>query len=120
MKNTRSWERRVFKKISVMLASVLAMFLCFYQQAEANENERIIVAQQDGIPIYNIHNGEHSIIGEMKKEEALIASSSDHEEFWKVRFGNAYGFIQKDQVQVDPEREIPAKSNLPNTKKLFL
>lgn len=69
MKNTRSWERRVFKKISVMLASVLAMFLCFYQQAEANENERIIVAQQDGIPIYNIHNGEHSIIGEMKKKK---------------------------------------------------
>ena len=97
----------MMKKVSVgILVFMLTLYL---QQGEAEASELVITATQDRVPIYDHRNGEFTEMGKLRLDESMIATQDFESDWWQVKFGNAYGYIKKEFVQVQNNVEVSAR-----------
>lgn len=94
--------------------------MLFFQQGETSANELIITPKQQVVPIYDNRGGTLTEIGAMQQGEPLIAIQSYGDNWWQVKFANAYGYINKKHVQLQPNAKIPAKNKQANTNTVVL
>lgn len=79
-----------------------------FSQLEVQASEIFIMPKEDAVPIYDDFGGKPAEMGEMRMGEPLIALDSSNKDYWRVKFGNAYGLIKKNDVQVANGVKIPA------------
>lgn len=100
------------KTIVTLLACI---FITFIHLGEANAGELVITPKRDGVPIYDNRAGNLTEIGNMRFGEPIFAERSYSNHLWQVKFANAYGYVKKDDVQLQKNVTVPAKNNQKNS-----
>ena len=96
------------------------MLLFFIQQSVANASELVITARHDMVPIYEDRGGELSEIGAMRIGESMIVNRDYDENLWEVKFGNAYGYVDKQFVEPQGNVGGVTKNKRANTNNVVL
>lgn len=99
---------------------VLVLVVSIIPQPEVRAQEFVIVSKQEDIPIYNNYGGQLLEMGKMLKGEPMRAQSISDKAYWRVKFGNAYGLVKKNDVQVANGIKVPAPNQQANSNKAVL
>ena len=108
----------MMKKISAVI--FVFMLTLFHQLGATNASELVITPKKDMVPIYDNRGGVLSEMGNMRLNEPLIVNGSLGANWWQVKFGNAFGYVNKHQVQVGNNVKIASKNKQSNTNKVVL
>jgi len=98
-----------------LASSLAALFIVFMLQGTANASEQIITPKTDYVPIYDNRSDTLKEIGKMRLGEPLIALKSHGDNWWQVKFANAYGYINKNDVQLQKSMKVPARNYQANS-----
>lgn len=101
------------KKTIISLFALL--LIVFIQQKEARASELVIMPKRDFVPIYDNREGTITEIGHMRMGEPILAVRSYRDDWWQVKFANAYGYIDKKDVQLQQNVKVPAKNTERNS-----
>ena len=105
------------KKISSILALI---FIIFIVQGKASASELIITPKKDLLPIYDNRDGVLTEIGKMRSGEPMIALQDYGENWWQIKFANAYGYVNKADVHIQNNLKVPARNKQANTNNVVL
>lgn len=103
------------------ISSILAfIFILFIVQGKTSASELIITPKKDLLPIYDNRDGVLTEIGKMRSGEPMIALQDYGENWWQIKFANAYGYVKKTDVQIQNNLKVPARNKQANTNNVVL
>lgn len=103
-----------------MISLFAVILFVFIQQKEASASELVIMPKHDSVPIYDNRDDMLTEMGYMRVGEPILAVKSYSEDWWQVKFANAFGYIDKNDVQLQQNVKIPAKNMEQNSNTAIL
>lgn len=108
----------MMKKIGLSVFTF--MMTVYFQQSIPNVSELMIKPKEDLVPIYENRGGTLSEIGKMRIDEPLIVNKDYSANWWQVKFGNGFGYVNKDLVGAIRNVNVLVRNNRENSNTVIL
>lgn len=109
----------MIKRVGSLLLMMILLFPIL-GQLEVQASDFIIMPNKDEVVVYNELTGKLSEMGKMRKGEPMFALDHPNPEYWRVKFGNAYGLVKRKDVTVTNNVKVPAPNKQNNSNTVIL